>query len=375
MREIIQNDLDAGMFYVFPDSSVAPQYNRFLSRILDEVRIDTGFRHQYIGTSQLIDLSTFRPMINENSILINWLDTLYTHFIGRYRSIVISQLPLPIQDSVAFAIFGKIKQVLQGLKANGYRIVFYFHDTISFTRISLFQKIDALVRPFLYEWSDAVVFAEKSARDEIFSRFGACSSPYISCLGNYREFYGKLPDQQQCRNEFGVPTGATVILAAGTLRRNRKIDDIIDVISSKHDLFLLAGGAGHQSLRKENIYSVSGFLEESLMLRMISCTDYFLHTGRDYLTSATVRMGISYYKPIIAELFGSTIDMSKGALVEYPSDRAQLQRVMAELPRAGSLAYDRLVKEASLRDAERTWESSAKGMISALDIESKSSVQ
>jgi hypothetical protein len=93
---------------------------------------------------------------------------------------------------------------------------------------------------------------------------------------------------------------------------------------------------------------------------MISASDYLLHTGKDYLTSASVRVAMSYGLPVLAEPFGATIDMCRGALV--PIDNSNLELAFGGLPDPGSDAYETMVSQAMLRNQERSWDNCSKNI-------------
>jgi hypothetical protein len=249
-----------------------------------------------------------------------------------------------------------------------FKILFYFHDKETFSRVPLYQEIDKEFRFYLYISSHCLIFAEKSAQNEIKKTYNLNREFHVSCLGSYKEYYGELCSKDLSRKKYGIPSNTTVILSIGTNRKNRNNKLIIKYIDNNfNDLYFLAGGTNHINYRSNNVFSINGYLSDTEFLSFLSCADYIVHSGFNYLTSSIVRVALSYNIPVIAESYGSTIDMCGSTLQVLPSNEFYLDAFFKNLPRRSSLEYKNLVKNIHSLNDSRSWSKAAFGFKSALD--------
>jgi hypothetical protein len=348
------------MLYVFPELNVTPATANFhIPKLLETYRMQWGGAYAYIKPEQLLTGSFIRDDVAGQCLFVNWLDLLYASIFDRRLALFSLALPSPIVDVIAYRLHQRLKSSFIRLKERGVKIIFYFHDLHTFSRIPLYKSLDSKFRRFLYEVSDCVLFAENSAYSAVRSVYGPCTHFELSQLGSYAEAHGPLPNKTLCRHKLGIKSGSTTILAIGTLRTNRKADVIVDAVAAHNDLFLLAGGRGHKDISTRNIKSFGGYVPNDHLLLMLGAADYVLHLGKNYLTSATIRLALSYDIPVIAEAYGATTDMCGGALIDLADFGFDVSRLLEKLPRNSSTTYLSLKKHARCSDSLRTWEKAA----------------
>lgn len=353
------------MFYIFPKYNKKSQSSFHLEQLVKRF-VDKAFlEHQIIDANELLS-KKISLQDKENVLFINWLDTLYFELLSRKIAIIFSLvLPNSILIKIADYYNKKLIKLFEFYYKEDVKVIFYFHDKESFSRITLYQLIDKKLRKYLYNSCHQVLFCERSAQDEIEKDYGYRRNFQISCLGSYKDCFGDLLKKNEIKNKFGIPLDSLVVVSIGTIRKNRNNQDIIDFINGAESVFYLGGGLGHQNIRKKNIYSISGYLSNERVLEFLSCADYVLHSGREYLTSSVVRVAVTYNIPVIAERYGSTIDMCGGTLQELPRHKQGFENFFAELPRTNSPEYAKLVEELKIKNSERNWEIAADGLINA----------
>jgi len=348
------------MLYVFPELNISQATANFhLPKLLETYRTQWGGAYAYIKPEHLLTGSFIKDDVANQCLLINWLDLLYESMLDRRLALSSLALPSPIVDMIAHRLHQSLKSSFLHLKERGVKIIFYFHDLHTFSRIPLYKSLDNKFRRFIYEVSDCVLFAENSAYSIVRSIYGPCSQFELSQLGSYAEAHGPLPDKTLCRHKLGINSESTAILAIGALRTNRKVDVIVNAIGAYDDLFLLAGGRGHKHISTHNIKSFGGYVPNDHLVLMLGAADYILHLGKNYLTSATVRVALSYDIPVIAERYGATTDMCGGALIDLADFGSDVVRLLERLPRNTSSTYLSLKENARYSNSVRTWEKAA----------------
>lgn len=353
---------------VFPDlTDHTDDTNFFAHRLNEEIRRLSGKRIDFVSANTLLQLGSQSLPKSDTSILFHWPETLYTQIHSRYPSAALSLLPGRIRATIVSRTVRQLTSTMSNLQLGGANVVLYFHDLSTFSRIRLIKEIDAQFRPILYRMANTVVFAEDSSRACVEHHYGQCRSPKISHLGNYRELHGEPMDSCLARERLGIPSGRTVIFAFGTLRANRKIASLANLVRGNSNFHLIAAGLGNKSTSESNIWTIGGYVSRDMVNTLISSTDYFVNTGSRYLTSATARVAISYSKPVIACRFGSMIDMCKDCLVDIPLEGELPSSFLDFVPLRGSDEYAAMVKAADKRDSERTWTDAARSILDAVN--------
>jgi hypothetical protein len=342
-----------------------------LPRLLQELQND--YLITCVSARDLSQMARDGERKSDIDLLINWLDTLYFHFVPRKLAAVISLLPRPIRVKIANRISKNIIRLIEEIKSTNIRLNFYFHDLHTFSRIPLISDIDKICRSYFYHHSNAVLFAEDSAHKCVSMQGKLAPNVYFCPLGSYRDHHGELPDAIAARASLGIRKDQTVVLALGTIRSNRSIDELVKYVATNQDLFLLAAGRGNRTHSSENIKIYGGYSENERIRTLLACADYVIHTGNNYLTSSAVRVAISYGIPVIAEDFGATSDMCKGALIPIMKG-VSIGSTLSALPKRQSSKYKELQEMALLRDEERTWKVAAQNLLLSFTLTHSNSI-
>lgn len=350
---------------VFPDINNGNNKSEFhLPRLLFEIEKQSGIKSSYISSDKLKQLSKEKNLQGQ-IIFVNWLDTLYLSYLNKYMAFATSFLPDSFIKLIVSIVSIKIESLFLDIIAKGGKILFYYHDLNSFSRLQIIKDIDRKIRPFIYSISSVNYFAEQSAIFCVEKELGKKNSNRICQLGSYTELHGELKDNELIRKKYGIPLNSTVITSIGTIRTNRSITDFYQLFKDHSDLFFLVAGRGNKSFKSTNVIVFDDYVNNEIFVELLSCSNYILHSGVSYLTSAAVRVAISYGIPVIAVPFGSTIDMCSGALVEL---KEPMSDVLTKLPKKDSKFYFELKSKAAFSDSIRTWNTAANQFTSALEI-------
>jgi glycosyltransferase involved in cell wall biosynthesis len=337
-----------------------------LPRLLQEIANRGTHNVRYANAEQLVALSREDGLQPSTDLMLNWLDTLYSHFVSRKLAALLSIAPPPLRRRLFHRIAGQIVEVVERIRRRGIRVVFYYHDLHTFSRIPFIKDLDRECRRHFHRTCDAVLFAEESARACV-EQDNPSQRPSFKCqMGSFVDYHGELLARAQARLSLGIKPEKTVVFALGTIRSNRSIEDLIEAAGHLKDVFVLAAGRGNANRSGPNVRTFGGYVSNEDIRTLLSCADYVINTGTNYLTSAAERVAISYGIPVIAHDFGSTTDMCRSALVPLKAG-VGLEAVLATLPRRSSEQYQILSSAALNRDAERTWEHAASQLLAALN--------
>ncbi len=355
------------MFFVFPKLKFDGPTAFHLEQLIRQFRFRISDEISFIDSLELAS-GKVKLTDDNNVMFINWLDTLYFQIVWRRISIIFSfVIPHFLLVILADYYFNKLVKIFQIYHARDVRFIFYFHDKETFSRILLIQLIDRKFREYLYANCHQVIFAETSAQNEIKNIYRDNKNFQISCLGSYKDLFGHLNNKFDTRHRLGIPSSSTVILSFGTVRRTRRNREVINAVRKLNNLYYLGGGVGHDDIRESNIYSIGGFLSNERIVDFLSCADYVVHTGQDYLTSSVVRVAVSYQIPVIAEFYGATIDMCGDALQRIPKNICDYEIFLSKLPLSSSVRYKEMVTLLVAKDCERTWDIAAQGLVHAYE--------
>jgi hypothetical protein len=351
--------------YVFPDIEKGNNKSEFhLPRLLLQLKKQCNINTEYIDSRKL-QLLSLETSLNGQIFFINWLDTLYLSFLNKYLAYFISFSPKNFKDLVVSFISIKIETIFLDIIAKGGKVLFYYHDIQSFSRLEIIREIDKRLRPFIYSISSVNFFAENSAISCIEDLLGSKRNNKVCFIGSYFELHGALKNNIKIREKYRIPLNATVVLSIGTIRSNRNIKEFYCLFNNQPNLFFLAAGRGNKAYKSNNVIVFDDFVSNEILIELISCSNYILHSGFNYLTSAAVRVAISYGIPVIAEPFGSTIDMCSGSLIEF---REPYDKVFKNLPGKDSELYFEMQRKAKISNSERTWSKSANQFCDALNL-------
>jgi glycosyltransferase involved in cell wall biosynthesis len=337
-----------------------------LPRLLQEVANRGTHNVRYATAGQLVALSREDVPQPSTDLMLNWLDTLYFHFVPRKLAALLSITPPPLRRRLSRRIAVQIMEVVERIRRRGIRVAFYYHDLHTFSRIPFIKDLDRECRSHFHRTCDAVLFAEESARACVEQAHPSHRPSFLCHMGSFIDYHGELLPSAQARHSLGIKPDQTVVFALGTIRSNRSIEDLVEAAGHLKDVFVLAAGRGNTNRSGLNVRTFGGYVSNEDIRTLLSCADYVINTGTNYLTSAAERVAISYGIPIVAYDFGSTTDMCRSALVPLKAG-VGIDAVLATLPRRSTEQYQLLRSAALKRDAERTWELAASQLLAAFN--------
>lgn len=350
---------------VFPPlSGINAGYH--IPRLLQEISSQGTHDVRFASAKQLEALSREDGPQPSIDLMVNWLDTLYFHFVPRKLAALLSIAPPQLRRRLSHRVAAKIIELVERIQRRGIRVVFYYHDLHTFSRIPFIKDLDREYRNHIHRTCYAVLFAEESARACV-QQVNPSQRPSFLChMGSFVNHHGELLHYEQARHSLGIKPDQTVVFALGTIRSNRSIENLVKAAGHLKDVFVLAAGRGNANLSGPNVRTIGGYVSNEDIRKLLSCADYVINTGSNYLTSAAERVAISYGIPVIAHDFGSTTDMCRGAFVPL-KEGICIDTLLATLPRRSSEQYQMLRSAALKRDAERTWELAATQFLAALN--------
>lgn len=337
-----------------------------LPRLLQEIANRGTHDVRYANAKQLVALSRGDGPQPSTDVMVNWLDNLYFHFVPRKLAALLSIVPPQLRRRLSRRVAAQIIELVERIQRRGIRVVFYYHDLHTFSRIPFIKDLDRECRSHFHRTCDAVLFAEESARACVQQANPSQRPSFICHMGSFFDHHGELLDYAQARHSLGIKPDQTVVFALGTIRSNRSIEHLVEVAGHLKDVFVLAAGRGNANRNGQNVRTIGGYVSNDDIRTFLSCADYVINTGSNYLTSAAERVAISYGIPVVAHDFGSTTDMCRGALVPLKAGIG-IDTVLGTLPRRSSEQYQMLRSAALKRDAERTWELAASQFLAALN--------
>ncbi len=269
-------------------------------------------------------------------LFINWLDSLYFIYINKYLYLLIDRIPY-LKKIISRIYSNKLENLFLDFKRNGIKIFFYVHDYNTFSRLTTVGLIDSIFRKKLYDLSDYVIFAENSAYNSFKMTYGERINVIIAKLPDYTKFHGNLFSKEYIRSKYNISISDTVILSIGTRRKYRNLDRYVLLSCDFPDLIFISSETKINKYNKKNI-KIKKYLSHLEFLEMLSLADYIINPTKNYLTSGIIAIARQYCIPVIAENFGSTIDVYDNYFIKmnYEDD---IYDKLKSLPRYNSTFY------------------------------------
>ena len=185
-------------------------------------------------------------------------------------------------------------------------------------------------------------------------------------LGDYARFHGASIPRAAARQRFGWPERDLVFLYAGYsgARRNpaATLTAFLRLGDARARLIIASRNSRHYLPDSPPRVHVHDALLDNTTFRDLYCAaDWIVMPGRDYLNSAVVRTALSYGRPVICIDFGAQSEMARGAALWLRDDSAEaIHEQLAHACAMPPPAYEAFARAALERNAERTWEQTAR---------------
>jgi len=259
---------------------------------------------------------------------LNWPDTLYTH-----RS--------PKKQAERFSHYVKI---LSTLKRRGTKILWTMHNEYPHESDDLEFHKQALAKTA--ELCD-LIHVHFSAAVELLKQEYHVDPQKIIVVphGHYADYYGDPIPKEEARKAFNIPHHARVILSFGYLRKYKGIED---AIASFHETknnqlyFLIAGEPADKKMtdylqndgkRNPKLLMHLSKIKEKDFVRYFSAADVFIFPSRNFFTSGSIMLALTYNLPVIAIPKNHTLQfLGKSFLKPWqPPDKNTLTYIMDNL--------------------------------------------
>ena len=206
----------------------------------------------------------------------------------------------------------------------GIPIVWEIHDTLSHHAYGYNYTADFALHARFYSLANGVLLHGESCYQPVKDLFGAEKNYEISPLGSYQALYGPPISRNAALEALGLTSSGKVLSFLGTARPMRNAKASVSAfmkVAGPRDLLLVAGGGVEQYLpdsldNRVKVYP--GVIPPDLFLQLLCASDFTINDGAHYLTSAIIRVAMSYACPIIARPFGSALDMARDAAIWIP---------------------------------------------------------
>lgn len=293
---------------------------------------------------------------NGECYFINWLDLLCVplkiNFTGNSKiNEVVTLLLFPLFIIRMFKFYLLLHKFLE----NNF-VYFYCHDLKTFSRFPTVKIFDAIVRPVFLKYSEKVLFAEESCKEDVERYYKVRISDYkVLHLGKYQSLNGTI-SQDSLRQKHHIPKAKMVIVFAGTVRPNRDLEKEFEKELLDQGVYLIRVGRGHKKrFDHKNLRVISGFVDQQIFDEIVACADYILSPSENYLTSAVERAAIGFRIPVIGNSFGSTRDMCEGCFIDISIIQQRNVSIFDSIPCPESNEYLDLQINCAKRDEERSW--------------------
>lgn len=252
-----------------------------------------------------------------------------------------------------------ISFLVNGIKKIGIPVVWEQHDLYShhYSKDLFMSKIDRFLHNELYITSDAIVVHEYSCLKPVFDWYGKEKKYAVAYLGPFN--YGESKPKKQARQDINITSKGKIISYIGTARPNRNPNKSVQAFiqtAGPDDLMIIAGMGVGDYMPPDKDYRIltyDGFIDASKIRDIFCASDFVINDAEEYLTSAVIRTAMTYGIPVIAQPFGSTLDMAKDAVI-FIKKQDLAGAIKTALSLKGK-CYEHMTKAAFQRDAERQW--------------------
>ncbi len=281
---------------------------------------------------------------------LNWPDTLYAS-------------PDPETQRRRF---GGFVRVVERLKRNGTRILWTVHN--EFPHENVDARFHRRANETLVGLADLIHVHFRAAETVLHEAYGADAGKVLVLPhGHYGDYYGPPLPRAAAKATFGVPADARLLLSLGYVRGYKGLERAVASFEACRDErlhYVIAGEPADEGLaaflraaaaRNPRLVLHPRKIEERDFPRFLSAADAFLFPSREFFTSGSVMLALTYGLPVIAVPMNHTLEFVGASFFQpwTPPDGETLTRIMETLD-----AWLATVDAAALRDVRRTlaWE-------------------
>jgi len=256
----------------------------------------------------------------------------------------------------------------------GYRIIWTAHNLLPHDT-EFYRGADIAARYVVLALADAVIAHCHYARAEVRRRFGRQKNVHVIPIGSYIHTYSDPIPKAEARSRMAIDPDVFVYLFFGKIRPYKQLDTLIAAFERMADdsLLLVAGACKDDEMRgrlldksrtNDCIRLFLQFIPDEQVPLLFGAADAIVTPFSRILTSASVVLGLSMARPVIAPALGclpELVSPDVGTLYD-PTDEDALARAMREA-RSWDLAT--MSDQARKRALELDWPAIAR---STLDV-------
>ncbi len=235
----------------------------------------------------------------------------------------------PLQKIIPHAFVQKwtqyrLDQWEGALRKTGVPLVWEVHDTLSHHAQGYNYAADFTLHERFYQLASGVLLHGESCYRPVQDLYGSEKIHVTASLGSYRGLYGPPISRAEALKALGFSCSGKIFSYLGTARpmRNARASVVAFMKQAGHEDLLLVAGAGVEKYLPDALDSRirihPGVISPALFHQFVCASDFIINDAKHYMTSAILRVAMSYACPVIAYPYGSALDMAKGAAIWIP---------------------------------------------------------
>ena len=295
---------------------------------------------------------------------LHWPAAAFNYYVRRWQ--VQKILPKKLVEVWARIQLSGWEKAMQ--KA-GIPMVWEVHDLLSHHAVGYNYVPDVLLHQAFFRQSAGLILHGDHCYPPIREFFNG-DKPYTSAvLGSFRPLYGPPISREEARSKLGIQCRGRIFSYLGSARPLRtpvKAAQAFIANAGEDDLLIIAGKNLDRYISEDldnRIKVFHGMLPSDLFHQILCASDFVINDAPRYLTSAIIRVAMSYGRPVIAYPFGSAPDMAEGAAIWLDDSPDTLVRAI-QMARAMDVAAWQKMSDAALKhENELTWESAGRACI------------
>ncbi len=227
-------------------------------------------------------------------------------------------------------------------KMNGFKIIWTVHNLISHE--SQDQDYEINIMTSFAEFCDKIIVHSEYAKKMVCEKYDVNPSIIVVIPhGHYAEHYPNKIGKLESKKRLGLQSDDFVFLCFGQIREYKGINDLLKIFENIKDENVKLLIAGRQDSEKTSaiikkysekdkriIFAGEYIKDEDVQIYFNAC-DFVVFPFKRILTSGSVVLALSFFKPVIAPAMGGLpeiIDKKTGILFD---DLADLEKIIKEL--------------------------------------------
>jgi glycosyltransferase involved in cell wall biosynthesis len=219
--------------------------------------------------------------------------------------------PARLRGPLSYVKLGLLAARLTAARALGYRVAWTIHQVFPHEVVN--RRLDRLGARVLARLSHVLIAHDESTRRSAVDELGAFAArAEIVPHGSYIGVYPPGLPRTEARAELGVDDGEVVLLCFGHLRAYKDVDFLLEAFGAAaagDAVLVIAGPVGDDGVAEKvraaaaadpRIRPVLGFVPDEAVAQLFEASDVAVVARNDGGTSASIILGLSLGRPVIA---------------------------------------------------------------------------